>query len=44
MYTPNAGAAGMSYLLRDVYTPYAGADGILLHINEKLTTNFNFYI
>jgi hypothetical protein len=28
----------------EMYTPYAGAAGILIHINVKLTTNFNFYI
>jgi hypothetical protein len=27
----------MSYILRRIYTPYAGAAGMLLHINGKFT-------
>jgi hypothetical protein len=27
----------MSYILRGIYTPYAGAAGLLLHINGKFT-------
>jgi hypothetical protein len=27
----------ISYHLRDIYTPYAGATGMLLHINGKFT-------
>jgi hypothetical protein len=31
-------SSGMEYLIiREIYTPYAGASGILLHINGKFT-------
>jgi hypothetical protein len=31
-------SSGMEYgIIREIYTPYAGASGILLHINGKFT-------
>jgi hypothetical protein len=30
-------SSGISYQLRDIYTPYAGVAGMLLHINRKFT-------
>ena len=37
LYQGNPYSSGISYHLREIYTPYAGAAGMLLHINGKFT-------
>jgi hypothetical protein len=36
--------SGISYQLRDIYTPHACAVGMLLHVTAKLTVEKNYTI